>query len=367
MNARERFRKTFDFEKLDRPFRWETPGAWAATIQRWKKEGFDKPKGVRFPDFFEMDELKWLPFKGGWTGNPYEPMFDTEIIEDDGVNITMLDRYGIVKKERKVNPETSMPQFLEFPVKTIDDFRTKILPRLDSSAPERFPDNWKELLEEYEKRAYPLGMFVIGPFGFLRNLMGDEELMYALFDEPEAIHEMMFVWENFYKSFIKRVCTDIVPDFIMIWEDICYSNGPLVSPPQFNEFMTPYLRRVVSVSKEQSIKGIVVDTDGDCTKMLPIYLECGANGFYPFEVQAGMDIVAIRKEYGKKFVIIGGLNKKLLADGQEETRREVDEKVPFMLEQGGYIPMLDHTVPPDVPYENFKFFIEYVREISKKF
>jgi len=366
MNARERFRKTFDFEKTDRPFRWETPGAWAATIQRWKEEGFDKPAGVRFPDFFGMDEMKWLPFKGGWTGNPYEPMFETKILEDDGVNVTMLDRYGIVKKERKVNPETSMPQFLEFPVKSIDDFREKILPRFEPDSPERFPDDWSELIEEYKDRQYPLGMFIIGPFGFLRNLLGDEELMYMIFDDPEAINEMMFVWENFYKTFIRRVCMDVVPDFVMIWEDICYSNGPLVSPSAFNEFMAPGLKKIISVMKECNIKGIVVDTDGDCTKMLPIYIDCGANGFYPFEVQAGMDIVKLRQEYGRSFVIIGGINKKLLADSKEATREEVDRKVPFMLEQGGYIPMLDHTVPPDVPYDTFRYFISYVREVSEK-
>jgi uroporphyrinogen decarboxylase len=79
-----------------------------------------------------------------------------------------------------------------------------------------------------------------------------------------------------------------------------------------------------------------------------------------------MDIVKIRKEYGRQFVIIGGLNKKLLAVGKDEIIQEVDSKVPFMLESCGYIPMLDHTVPPDVPYENFCYFIDYVREVSNK-
>ncbi|MDX1357530.1 MAG: uroporphyrinogen decarboxylase family protein [Clostridia bacterium] len=365
MNARERFRKTFEYSKLDRPFYWETPGIWAATAARWRNEGFDKPAGVRFPDFFGMDKIKWLPFKGGWTGNPYYPMFDETLLNDDGVNITYIDRFGITKKERKKNPETSMPQFLEFPVKYHDDFNQKILPRFNFEDEGRFPDNWNELVMDYSSRDYVLGMYVIGPFGFLRNLMGDEELMYALFDEPEFIHEMMQHWKSFYSGFINKVCRDIVPDFVMIWEDICYSNGPLVSPDVFNEFMAPYLKDVISVINDNNIKGIIVDTDGDCTKMLPIYLDCGANGFYPFEVQAGMDIVEIRKQYGNAFVIIGGLNKKLLANDIESIKAEIDKKVPFMLEKGGYIPMLDHTVPPDVPYSNFKFFIDYIRKIVK--
>ena len=197
MNSRERFLATFNFEKTDRPFYWETPGIWAATSQRWINEGYEKPKGVRFGDFFKMDPIKWLPFKGGWTGNPYWPMFDKVPLDDDGVNITYIDNYGVTKKERKINPETSMPQFLEFPVTNWNDFLEKIKPRLDFTSTGRFPENWAELVNEYSSRDYTLGMYIIGPFGFLRNLMGDEELMYAIFDEPDFIHEMMAHWKTF--------------------------------------------------------------------------------------------------------------------------------------------------------------------------
>lgn len=361
MNSRERFLSTFNFEKTDRPFYWETPGIWTATSQRWFTEGYDKPGNVSFGDFFNMDPIKWLPFKGGWTGNPYWPMFEKVPLDDDGVNITFVDNYGITKKERKLNPETSMPQFLQFPVKTRNDFLQKIKPRLDYESSNRFPPDWPNLIHDYASRDYPLGMYIVGPFGFLRNLMGDEELMYAIFDEPDFIHEMITHWKTFYTGFINKVCSDVVPDFVMIWEDICYSNGPLVSPSSFNEFMAPYLKDIIQVMKNHAIKGIIVDTDGDCKKMLPIYQNCGANAFYPFEVQAGMDIVQLRREYGSSFVIIGGLDKKTLARSKEAVKRELDTKVPFMLSKGGYIPMLDHTVPPDVPYENFKYFIECVR------
>lgn len=147
MNSRERFRATFDFKETDRPFYWETPGAWGATIQRWKKEGFSKPAGVKFPDFFGMDKISWLPIKGGWVGNPYYPMFEETELADDGTNITKVDRYGITKKIRKFNPETSMPQFLEFPVKKRDDFINLIQPKLNFTDNGRFPENWDTLIK----------------------------------------------------------------------------------------------------------------------------------------------------------------------------------------------------------------------------
>lgn len=366
MNSRQRFHAVMDFKETDRPFRWETPGTWAATSQRWATEGYDKPANISLTQFFEMDDLRWIPIKGGWTGNPYYPMFEIQELSVEDENRILIDRYGITKKERIKNPETSMPQFLKFPVENRQDYEDKIRPRFDYRSPERLPENWSELVKQYNNRDYTLGLHVIGPFGFLRNLMGDENLMYAFFDDPKLVHEMMYDWKVFYIGFLKSICADMVPDFTMIWEDISYSRGPLISPELFEEFMSGPLTEVIDCMREMKIKGIIVDTDGDCHKMLPIYLNCGANAFYPFEVQAGMDIVQLRKQYGQSFVIIGGLNKRALAGSKEDIIEEVDSKYPFMISKKGWIPMLDHTVPPDVPYENFKFFLEYVRSFEPK-
>ncbi|MCK5812490.1 MAG: hypothetical protein KAG94_06290 [Clostridiales bacterium] len=362
MKAKQLFRDTFDFKELPRPIKWETPGIWGATRKRWIAEGYDKNiTGRGFFEHFDMEAPIWLPFKGGWTGNPYSPMFGTKLINDDDVNIIHVTKDGITKKERKYDRETSMPQFLEFPVKNKNDYEKKIKFRMDYNSDERFPKNWRSLITNYKESTYPLGMFIIGPFGYLRNLLGDENLMYLLFDEPDFVHQIMNDWMNFYLGFIPRVTKDILPDFVMVWEDISYNMGPLISPMHFKEFMSPYLTKILDLVKKIGIKGRIVDTDGNCNSMIPIYLDCGANGFYPFEVQAGMEIVELKKQYGDSFVIIGGIDKKTLAIDEEAIMNEVDSKVPFMLENKGYIPMLDHTVPPDIPLKNFEFFINYVR------
>ncbi len=185
MNARERFTATLKFEKTDRPFRWETPGIWGATISRWKNEGLPDSVAdgkVGALDFFGMDKLFWLPF-GTWTADPFCPYFEHEILEDDGTYVIEQGTDGIIKKNKKTNRETSMPQFLSFPVKTRKDYIDKIIWRYDYNTKERFPENWSDGVKKYAVRDYPIGMFVIGPFGHIRNLMGDEEMMYALYIE----------------------------------------------------------------------------------------------------------------------------------------------------------------------------------------
>ena len=360
MDARERFLLNMNFKKSDRPFRWEAPAFWPSTIKNWKNQGL--PEWVteeNIGEYFKMDPIKFIPVKSGWTGTPFYPYFKEKIIAEDKNNIIKLEKDGIIKKQRKTNFDTSMPQFIKFPVKDLDDFN-KIKFRLDPTSRERLPKNWKKLIVEYNKRDYPLGMFICGSFGHPRNLLGDVNLMYALYDNLSLIKAIMDNWLELYEGYIDIVCQDVIPDFVMIWEDMAYRNGPLISPEHFKKYMFPYLRKLIEFIRNKGIKVVILDSDGDIKKLIPIFIDAGVNALFPFEVQSGMDIVEIRKQYGEKFAIIGGIDKKLLLDKKAITE-EIDRKLPYMLSRGGYIPSLDHSVPVNIPLDVFKYFLKLVR------
>jgi uroporphyrinogen decarboxylase len=78
----------------------------------------------------------------------------------------------------------------------------------------------------------------------------------------------------------------------------------------------------------------------------------------------GIDAVALKKKYGKELIIGGAIDKRALIKSKEATREEVISKVPFLLEKGGYFPSVDHMVPPDVPFDNYCYFINLLREIA---
>jgi uroporphyrinogen decarboxylase len=82
-------------------------------------------------------------------------------------------------------------------------------------------------------------------------------------------------------------------------------------------------------------------------------------------MQAGMDIVELRKSYGKSFATIGRIDKRALAGTGEDIVTEADSKPSTCFRRADGSQMPDHTVPPDVPYENFGFFIYYVRSFDK--
>ncbi|NCQ28735.1 MAG: hypothetical protein GW802_15110, partial [Armatimonadetes bacterium] len=66
------------------------------------------------------------------------------------------------------------------------------------------------------------------------------------------------------------------------------------------------------------------------------------------------------QRYGDGIVFAGCVDKRVLARDKAAIDREV-EKVKRLLDMGGYFPAVDHSVPPDVPLENFRYFLQQLR------
>ena len=107
----------------------------------------------------------------------------------------------------------------------------------------------------------------------------------------------------------------------------------------------------MAVKAKNKIKHIFVDTDGDCNKLIPLFLEAGVNGLYPMEASAGMDIIRARKEY-PQLKMFGGVSKYAVANGGKELDDALGA-VELLLKQGGYVPFIDHSVPDLVSFEHF--------------
>jgi uroporphyrinogen decarboxylase len=168
------------------------------------------------------------------------------------------------------------------------------------------------------------------------------------------MHDMMDHLAEFYAGLYDQVLTEVSVDSAVFWEDMCYVAGPMISPATFREFMLDPYRKVTEVLRDRGVRIVIVDTDGDHRLLTPVFLEAGVTGFYPFEVQSHMDVVETREKY-PNLIMQGGIDKKALATGKHAIDLELDRKVPVAL-SGGYIPHVDHAVPPDVSWENFCYY-----------
>ncbi|MDP6776108.1 MAG: hypothetical protein QGI83_05025, partial [Candidatus Latescibacteria bacterium] len=117
------------------------------------------------------------------------------------------------------------------------------------------------------------------------------------------------------------------------------------------------------VARSHGVNTVLVDTDGDCRELIPLFLEGGVSGLYPFEVQAGMDVKEIREAF-PTLQILGGVDKREIAGGPERIDAELEKRIPGMVERGGFIPMADHQVPPDVSWENYLYYRKRIVEMT---
>ena len=60
---------------------------------------------------------------------------------------------------------------------------------------------------------------------------------------------------------------------------MCYKNGPLISPGMFEEFILPYYRKLTGFFYDHGIEIILVDTDGDCRSLIPLFIQGGSPVF----------------------------------------------------------------------------------------
>ncbi len=286
----------------------------------------------------------------------FNPPFETTLLDEDEEHRIIIDDMGITKQVRK--DETSIPRFIEWPIKNKQDWERVKFERLNPDIEKRLPGNLKPLIERYKDRDFPLtiGGFPQGFFGTIRFFMGDEILFTSYYDQPELVHDInSTLCDLWIKSISVVLDFGIDLDCVDIWEDMAYRNGSLISPAHFQKFMSPYYRKLTDFLTSRGVTNVWVDTDGNCWDLIPLFLECGVTGLSPMEVQSGMDVVEVRKRY-PTLQMYGGMDKRVPAKGKTAIDQELDSKIPFMLKQGGYIPYLDHLIPPDIPWDNFVYY-----------
>ncbi len=365
MNGRERFVRQMKFERVDRPLRYETLAFWGSTIERWRGEGL--PADVAPADYFEMELPVYLPVNCGFTTLPYVPPFERKELERTDRHVVFQDAAGVVYRQLVERAETSMPQWLRFPVETARDWEKMRDERLDPDEPSRYPD-WAEMRQKYGGRDHALGLTICGAYGTPRSCMGEETLALTYFDDPGLIHDIMRWWLDFYTRVVTIVTDNFDDlDFVLLWEDMAFKTGPLISPEFVERFMMPYYVPLISHIKECGIDIVWLDTDGNAEVLLDQFVGSGVTAICPFEIAAGMEPLPIRKKYGDRLAMIGGVDKRAVAEGGDVMRREVMRKVPELLQGGGYIPCIDHATPPDTSFDDHRAFVDLVRELGEKY
>ena len=359
MTELERFNACMEYRPVDRVPFWDWWG-WPETIERWKKEGYD-------PD---RDKPNAVADRRNVVGHWFfpNPPFERKLVSEDADHVVYVNHEGILMKEMKNNPYSSMPQFLKFPVTNRQEFRQFWKERMQPDLTQRIGPDWKGQLRRMRAEAVP---FIIisdrwgGFFGPLRNLVGVENLCLLFYDDPALIEEMMDADADFLIAIMAQILDVVTIDAFAMWEDMAFKTAPLLSPELARRYMLPRYRRVADFVRGRGVKYVGLDSDGMIHPLIPVWLDAGLNFLYPFEVQAGMDVLEVRKRYGRELRLWGGLDKRTLAESPAAIDAELKRLAPLM-DEGGYVPHTDHTAPPDISYANYCYYMRRMNEVCQR-
>jgi len=284
------------------------------------------------------------------------PQYEAAVLEETDEYIIRRGGDGVVNKQLKAHYQESMPDWIDYPVHSRQEWEQFKAERYHPNLRQRVPPDWGAHLASYHQRDYPLclGAGFTGFFGTVRQIIGLERTLTLFYDDPVWIHDMMDYLADFYVTLYDQVLSQVKVDYALHWEDMCYVAGPLISPRTFAEFMLKPYQKLTGLLRDHGVDVVMVDTDGDCRLLIPLFIEGGVTALYPFEAQSHMHVADVRRQYAR-LGMQGGIDKKAVAAGKAAIDKELDEQVRVVL-SGGYIPHVDHGVPPDVSWENFCYY-----------
>lgn len=321
MNSRQRFLETMAFGSPDHPplFR---EGMRKDVFKAWKKQGLKNEDQLTSKfNYDQWDEI--------------EP-----------------DLYPI-------------PDIRNWP-KTIHDLKN-FKNHLDPRDRKRLPKNWSRRIKRWKKRDSAL-IFRVG-IGFFLTLGVEEwdrfeEAIYLTIDQPDLVREMMMAQGELAAQVAQQILGEVKVDAILFGEPISSSSGPLISPSMYEEFVLPSYEPVLDVAESKDIKTIILRTYANSKALLPTIFKTRINCLWSCECNhPALDYRRLRQELGEDLKLIGGIDTNILRTDKDRIREEIESKVPVLIKQGGYIPLLDGRIREVVPFDNYVFYRDLLEEI----
>jgi len=351
MTSHERFKRMYEHREADRvPI---IDGPWGATIERWQAEGM--PKDMDFTDFFKLDHVAGI-------GVDNSPRYESKVIEETDKYAIYTTNWGATLKNWK--HAASTPEFLDFRVKdkiSWADAKERMRPDKD-----RIP--WDHLKANY-KTWREKGWWIQAGLWFGFDVthawtVGTERLLMALIEDPEWCADMF----NHYLD-VNIALLDMVWDAGYTFDcagwpdDMGYKYNQFFSLYTYRKVLKPVHKRAIDWIHSKGAKAHL-HSCGDVNPFMPEFIEMGLDALNPLEVKAGMNPVELKKKYGSKLVLHGGINA-VLWDDIDAIEAEMKRVVPVLKQGGGYIFSSDHSVPSSVSLENFRRITALAKQLGR--
>ena len=344
-------------------------GYWIELLQEWAEQGyipFELLNGYYdgSPEDKEIDKLV------GWDFNWYHtvsgsiglnPAFKHKVLErlPDGF-VRIQNQDGLIERVRE--GAGSIPAEDDYQLKDRESFEALYKPKMLYAAA-RIPRDFKQIAAD-TAGDIPLGLRLGSVLGDIRNMMSVTGMSYMICDDYELFEEIIDTYaEMQYLTTEAALKSGAKFDFAHYWEDICFKNGPLISPSMFEELCLKHYKKRNDLVKSYGIDIISLDCDGVTEKLLPVWFEGGVNTMFPIEIGTwGDQFEPARLKFGKGMLGVGGMDKTALRKDRAAVDVEI-ERMTRLISLGGFIPCPDHRIMPGSKFELVQYYAERIKEI----
>lgn len=355
--ARDEYLDYMTFTRNERPLFTEIFGPLIGLKEEWEEQGAS-PEELDFSAFRYRSETRFavpvvIGRMGGYAVQDIEETDDYRLFRDE-LGRTMKLSKGFA----------TLPLPLDFPVKTMQDWLL-VKPWYQYSEA-RLAGDWVQKTKEAFDQGKVIQVSIPGGYDETRELMGEEALSLAYYDQPELVQDILDTIGDTAYRVLDQVSATVPVDMIHVHEDMAGKSGPMVGPRIVKKFIAPYYRKIWDLMQSRGARLFEQDSDGNMEAVIQAFLDAGINVMYPAEPAAGMDIVQLRAQYGTRLAFRGGLDKHVLRKSKQEITAELEYKLPPMIQTGSCVLGLDHRVPNGTPLEHYRFYIQQVWQIINR-
>ncbi len=199
------------------------------------------------------------------------------------------------------------------------------------------------------------------------DLLGMENLLFAMFDQPELVDALLRHLVDYYAEVSRRIFEAAAPelDIFFLGNDLGSQNGPMLGEVSFRRFLLPHLQRLVDLGHAYGLK-VMMHCCGGFRELIPALVETGLDGVHAVQPCCrGMDLRHLKAEFGDRLLFNGGIDSQnVLISGTPETVRDrTREVLGIMMRGGGYVAGASHdTILEETPVENVVAMFDAIQE-----
>ena len=359
LTGRERILRILQREPVDRIGVCES--FWGETLAKWRSEGH-MAEDVSPEAHFDFDFLG-----AGWFNMTADLDSPDEVLEE--TDETQLIRNGNGAVMRWWKNKAGTPDHIDFAVTDRAAWDEQIRPRLLNDADYRRRigiDHFREVRDEAaegEKFFYWEGVNV---FECMHPVCGHEHMLMGMALDPDWIRDMCSVYADLLIH-LWEIAFDEVgqPDGMYFYEDMGFKNKPFMSPRMYKEILWPAHKKTFDFCHARGLP-VIVHSCGYVEALVPGLIEAGMDCLQALEVKAGMDLVKLKQRFGDQIALFGGLDVRTMdANDRDAIQAELDLKLPPAMAGSGYLLHSDHSIPSEVEYDTYKFFLDRGLEMGR--